>query len=172
MRHLVILTVLTSFALSGAMHAQLPNTLAFQGRINHQSTGAGVQGNTKMTFRLYNTATGGPALWTEVRPAVPVNKGLFKVELGTLTLFPATLFDGKKLFLGMQVGNDPEMTPRSAITSQAYARLAKNALDVSDADIHPKSVSIGTAKVIDSAGNWVRGGRCHGPTARRRHQRE
>ena len=83
-----------------------------------------------------------------------MNKGLFKVELGSVTGFGPTVFSGKTLYLGMRIGTDPEMTPRLSMTSQAYAQLAKNAIDVKDRNIHPKSVSIGAQAVIDANGKW------------------
>lgn len=54
----------------------------------------------------------------------------------------------------------PVMVPRLPITSQAYAKLALGAIDVKG-DTHPKSVSIGSKKVIDESGKWIGGGhRC------------
>ncbi len=136
-----------------AQTATVPSTLPFQGRLTRQ-TGANVHGTTKMTFRFFALKSGGAALWTESQASVSVNQGLFKTELGSVTAFPKGVFDGQTLYLGIQVGSDPEMSPRLALTSQAYAKLAGTAKDVTG-DIHPKSVSIGKSRVIDSAGRWV-----------------
>jgi hypothetical protein len=133
---------------------QVPSTLPFQGRLALQG-GGNANGVLPVTFRIYNSATGGLARWTEANPAVSINNGLFAVELGGITGFPIDLFDGRTLFLGVQVSSDPEMVPRLAIPSQAYAQLAVQALDVRGKDIHPNSVSIGVTQVIDSTGRWV-----------------
>jgi hypothetical protein len=137
-----------------AAQAPVPATLSFQGRLALQA-GGNANGVLPFTFRVYNLPTGGLPRWTEANPAVSINNGLFAVELGSITGFPTDLFDGRPLFLGVQVAADPEMVPRLAIPSQAYAQLAVNALDVAGRDIHPNSVSIGTAQVIDSLGQWV-----------------
>ncbi|GEM_PF-1294439 len=137
-----------------AQTTTVPATLPFQGRLTLQS-GGNVHGAVKLTFWLYRTATGGTAVWSEVQSSVAVNQGLFKTELGKVMAFPANLFDGRTLYLGIQVGADPEMSPRLVLTSQAYAKLAENAKDVKGANIHPSSVWIGTTKVIDSTGKWV-----------------
>lgn len=133
---------------------QIPSTLPFQGRLTLQA-GGNVHGVVQLTFRVYNSQTGGVPRWTEIHPAVSVNNGLFAVDLGGITGFPADLFDGRTLFLGVQVAADPEMVPRLSVPSQAYAQLAVRALDVRGADIHPNSVSIGATPVIDATGKWV-----------------
>jgi hypothetical protein len=142
--------------LAAALAAQpaVPPTLPFQGRLALQA-GGNVNGVVAVTFRIYNVATGGTVRWTEANPAVAVSNGLFALELGGITGFPTDLFDGRTLYLGVSVGNDPEMTPRLPIPSQAYAQLAADAVDVKGKDIHPRTVSIGTAQVIDSTGKWV-----------------
>src|SRR5262245_22211320 len=137
-----------------AAQPQIPPTLPFQGRLTLQA-GGNANGVIPITFRIYNVAAGGAARWTEANPAVAVNNGLFAVELGGSTGFPTDLFDGKTLFLGVQVNPDPEMVPRLPIPSQAYAQLAADAVDVKAKDIHPRTVSIGTTQVIDSTGKWV-----------------
>ena len=124
----------------------VPSTMPFQGKLTLQGGGA-VSAAVAMTFRIWSAATAGTQRWRETHSSVAVNKGLFKAELGSVTGFPPTLFDGKPLYLSVQVGTDAKMLPRLEISSQAYAQLAKNAMDV-NSDIHPKSVSIGTTPVI------------------------
>jgi hypothetical protein len=131
-----------------------PTTLPFQGRLVKQ-IGGNVNGVEKLTLRLYTLPTGGAPIWTEVQPAVSVTNGLFKTELGSVTALPVALFDGRTVYLGVQVGTDPEMVPRLVLTSQAYARLARNAQDVKGHDIHPSAVWIGATQVIDPGGRWV-----------------
>jgi len=152
----VILCVLTLILMVSTALPQpiFPTTLPFQGRLVKQ-IGGNVNGVEKLTFRLYTLPTGGAPVWTEVEPAVSVTNGLFKTELGSVTALPVELLDGRTVYLGVQVGNDPEMVPRLVLTSQAYARLAKDAQDVKGHDIHPSSVWIGSAPVIDSSGRWV-----------------
>jgi hypothetical protein len=102
--------------------------LTYQGRLLDPATGRPKpDGSYGLTFRLYNLANGGTALWTEARTganAVAVSKGAFSVELGSVTALPA-IFNGQDLWLGItgttQAGDDAEMIPRQRITWQAYA---------------------------------------------------
>ena len=146
--------IVSTLVLGSHVFAQVPTTLPFQGRLTQQGGGV-VNGTVAMTFRIYASATGGNPAWQESYTTIGVNKGLFDAALGSVTGFSSTLFSGKTLYLSVQVGNDPEMQPRLPITSQAYAQLAREATDVRDRDIHPKSVTIGTTPVIDRTGKWV-----------------
>ena len=150
------LTILSICLATSSLLAQspLPSTIPFQGRMALAS-GANANGTFKMTFRIYATAAGGTASWTEVQNSVPVNQGVFHTQLGSVTNFPVSLFDGSKLWLGVQVASDSEMIPRLAITSNAYSQLAKNAMDVRNRDINPKTVRVNGQTVIDSVGRWV-----------------
>jgi len=151
----LVTAMLIAGVLAGGLSAQaFPTTIPLQGRLVKQ-IGGNVNGATKLTFRLYTLPAGGTALWTEVQPAVAVTNGLFKTELGSVVALPVALFDGRTFHLGVQVESDQEMVPRLVLTSQAYARLARNAQDVAGRDIHPISVWIGSAQVIDSTGKWV-----------------
>src|SRR5688572_14569050 len=93
------LLVLLGAATAGAQ-APVPPTLPFQGRLTLQA-GGNANGVLALTLRLYASATGGTPRWTETQPAVSVNNGLFKIELASSTAFPAGLFDGTALFLGV-----------------------------------------------------------------------
>lgn len=130
--------------------AQVPATLPFQGRLEHQTSGA-VTGQVALTLRMYRQATATTPLWTEVHPQVAVHRGIFKIELGSKTPLPASLFDGAALYVGVQVANDAEMLPRLELSANAYARVAEDVRG----PIHPSTVSIGSKLVIDGAGRWV-----------------
>jgi hypothetical protein len=89
-----------------------------------------------MTFRLYAQPSGGTALWTEAHTgsnAVPVTNGLFNVLLGSLNPIPSTVWSYDELYLGVQVGSDPEMTPREQVGRVPYAMAASHALTADSA---------------------------------------
>ena len=72
-----------------------------------------------MAFSIYAQKSGGAALWTESHPEVVLLSGVYSVLLGETT--PLGLpFDGP-YYLGIQVGTDPEMTPRLPLSSVGYA---------------------------------------------------
>jgi hypothetical protein len=87
----------------------------YQGRLT-DSGGNPLSGTYDITFRLYDAASGGTAL-AEVLHSIMVNNGLF----ATTITFDPTYFDGRALWLGIQVGYDPEMTPRQALRAVPYA---------------------------------------------------
>ena len=112
----------------------LAKVITYQGRLLEPSTGrAKADGDYAMTFRIYGVAAGGTANWTEVQNVVQTG-GSFSAQLGATTPFPGNLFDGRTLYLGVQVGSDAEATPRTRITPVAYALFADNAdrLDFKD----------------------------------------
>jgi hypothetical protein len=119
---------------SVAAHAQtVPATLTQQGRLSNAADGSPITGTVKMTFTLYNSTTGASSLWSE-QQVVSLDSGAFSVQLGSVQSFPATLWNGATLYLGIQVNSDPEMTPREQITSVPYSLLANNATRASVAD--------------------------------------
>ncbi len=104
-------------------HAAIPPTINYQGYLT-DAAGVPVNGTVQMVFSIYNVAVGGSALWTQTQ-SVAVAKGVYNVTLGGATLI-ALPFD-VQYYLGVAVGADPEMTPRQALTSVAYAFRAKTA---------------------------------------------
>ena len=150
--HVVALLILALPFRSGA---QIPRTISYQGVL------ADAQGNPKadasytFTFRVYDSPTGGTALWAESKPLL-TKRGLFSTVLGNQTSFgPAVQFD-KPYWLGIQVGTDPELTPRIAFTSVGYSlnsERADTALYVKNAITSAKILD-GTIQRVDVVGNF------------------
>jgi hypothetical protein len=73
-------------------------------------------------FRLYAAPTGGTALWSETQDiSISGTHGVFAAALGSVTPLPASLHLTQPLWLGIEVGTDPEMTPRMALSTAASA---------------------------------------------------
>ena len=108
--------------------AAVPQTLTQQGRLLN-TDGTPVAGPVRLIFNLYDSSSSTTPLWTETQSNVMLDSssGAFSVQLGSVTPFPSGLWNGVALYLGVTVGNDPEMTPREQITSVPYALLADNA---------------------------------------------
>lgn len=100
--------------------------LNYQGRLADPTTGDPKNGTFTMTFRLYGVATGGTALWTESKSVV-VSNGQFSTLLGDTTSLNLTIFDGRDLWLGVQVGGDAEAIPRIQVANAPYALYSGNA---------------------------------------------
>ena len=67
-----------------ALFADIPQIMNYQGKLTNPD-GVALEGIMTVTFTIYDAETGGTALWTETHPAVDVDKGLFDVQLGSIT---------------------------------------------------------------------------------------
>ncbi|MBI1290558.1 hypothetical protein GC173_04860, partial [bacterium] len=85
------LALLGAAALSGS--ALGAETIAYQGRLASNSGGDPPSGTYLMQFSLFPFEGGGEPLWAETR-TVPVEAGLYTVELGGVTPFADQLFAG------------------------------------------------------------------------------
>jgi hypothetical protein len=139
--------------------AAVPKTLTEQGRL-FTSAGAPAVGTVTMTFRIYDAPVGGTMLWQEAQ-IVTLDDGYFSAQIGGVTPFGPTVWNGSLRYVGVTVNNDAEMTPRQSTASVPYALVAEDAVG----DIHPTSVSVGGQSVIDGQGNWVGGSVRVGPAA-------
>ncbi len=86
---------------------------SYQGRIFDDS-GKPIEGPVTLTISLYDDSLAGNIVWTDQYPAVPINDGLFCVNLS---------FDGQavefnriaNLFMGLSIDGSEELTPRTRI---------------------------------------------------------
>lgn len=122
--------------------------ITYQGRLLNPATGvAKLDGTYAMTFRIYNhpVNVGANLLWTEEQDVVTAN-GIFGVLLGSVIALPASLFNGQNLWLGVTVGTDSEMAPRTRMTTVAYALYAENA---ATAALATNATNAANASLID-----------------------
>lgn len=114
------------------------SVITYQGRLVTPSTGVNKpDGTYEMSFRLYNHATAtaqANLVWGPETQNLVVSKGLFSAALGSVTPFGAAVFNGQNLWLGVTVGTDPELAPRTRITAVAYALYAENAANAANAN--------------------------------------
>ncbi|MBX3051717.1 MAG: hypothetical protein KF753_09605 [Caldilineaceae bacterium] len=108
--------------------------LHYQGRLMDPATKVPKpDGSYTMSFRLYNVATAGAALWTENK-SIAVTDGLFSTLLGDTTALDTNHFNGDDLYLGVTVGADPEATPRQRLAYSAYALFSVRSAQADSAD--------------------------------------
>jgi len=103
--------------------SQVPKTISYQGVLTDASGTVVPDGNYNLTFRLYDVATGGTALWAEGQ-LVAVRNGVFNVILGSVV--PIDLPFDKPYWLGVTLGAGTELTPRIELTSSAYSFRSAN----------------------------------------------
>jgi hypothetical protein len=99
-----------------------PSTINYQGYLTSTTSGnPPISGAQVMTFRIYNSASGGVALWTETQLSVAVTNGSFNTVLGSVPASPLTLPFDVPYWLTVAINADGEMAPRQPLASSAYA---------------------------------------------------
>lgn len=91
--------------------------IPIQGRLTDAS-GNPLNGTYPMSFRIYSASSGGAALCADLDNLVDVVNGLFTHYMN---MQGCSAFDGRQLYLGIQVGEDAEMSPRQYIDNVPYA---------------------------------------------------
>ena len=164
-----MLLALLTFAAEGS--ADVPQTISYQGVLADGAGNMVSDGPYSFTFKIYNVAVAGAALWTEVQPAVPVVRGGFSVILGSVT--PITLPFDTQYWLGISVGGGAELAPRVQLASSPYglslrlpfsgsASSGGPALSIKNTGAGPDIVvdhqlNIGSA-TTDGTADWYRSG--------------
>lgn len=105
--------------------ASVPQSIPFQGFLT-DAGGAPLTGTVSLRLSIYNTASGGTALWTETQPAVGVSQGVFEVGMPATGAFPPGVFDAAPRYLGVQVNGEAEL-PRTQLRSTPFAFRAQSA---------------------------------------------
>ena len=118
-RYLYFLLLL-SLLVTATVEAQIPRTLSYQGILTDSAGNPKADGTYSMMFSLYTVSSGGTALWVESK-TVNVSKGLFYTILGDLTPFGNSIKFDRQYWLGVQVGGQPELTPRIQLTGVPYS---------------------------------------------------
>jgi len=116
----VFATLFICVVAGDTLQAQIPRTLSYQGVLTDNAGKPRPDGSYTFTFRFYTSPTGGTAIWSESK-SLPVKNGLFSTVLGEQTPFGAAVKFDKQYWLGIQVGNEPELSPRIALTSVGYS---------------------------------------------------
>lgn len=111
---LLLAAAAVALSASAPMSGQ-SNYVPVQGRLT-DAAGVPLEGSYEITFRLYDTHSGGTPLCEHTANPTLVH-GLFT------TYFSATdcSVDGRELHLGIEVGTDGEMTPRLYVDNALYA---------------------------------------------------
>mgnify|MGYP001063864334 CR=1 FL=1 len=106
--------------------------LSYQGLLL-DSTDNPLSGTFDVTFTIYDHPTEAAQLWEEEHigvNAIKINDGLLTVTLGSLIPIPTNIWNYEELYLGIQIGNDLEMSPREQI-NLLPPRITTGSLDAS-----------------------------------------
>ncbi len=119
MTTLTRLVLLIALVCATTVLAETPRLISYQGQLT-DATGTPLSGSYSIRFSIYAQSSGGSSLWSETR-TVSVSDGAFKLLLGESISIPETLFDDDTRYLGIKVGTDSELTPRSRLAAVPYA---------------------------------------------------
>jgi|GEM_PF-1386943 len=109
--------------------AEVPGLIGFQGQLTENSNP--VDGEIEISFKIYNVATGGSPMWTEVQ-TVTVEDGRYSVLLGSVTTLEGLEFFGDR-WLALQVTGQSEMAPRYRLATSPFSmrsRVADSASNI------------------------------------------
>ncbi len=115
---IVAVATMISVVVAGA-----PGIISFQGKLT-DSDGNPVISAVDVTFRIWDAESGGTLIWEDTYPVTPDQEGLFTILLGDDIPNPLDdiVFENPNLWLGVQVEEDAELTPRARIASAAFAQ--------------------------------------------------
>lgn len=145
---LLLICVISSAALGA------PSTISYQGRVKLSGGAAPTDGTYTLTFSLYHTVSSAIPIWAETLQ-VQVTGGLFSVQLGNVHPLGTNFFAGSNRWLGVKYGANPEMTPRTKLTSSPYA-LYSGISDTSSVAMHALFTDTANyAKASPSTSGWA-----------------
>ena len=121
-RFTTALVLVALVCLAGSASADISPHMSYQGVLKDDAGDVVSDGTYAITFRLYETDSGGTALWTEPQ-SVSVEGGIMNVLLGSVTSLTALSWEDP-YWLGISVEGEAELAPRSELTTVAYAAHA------------------------------------------------
>jgi len=139
MRIAMLITIVLFLLGITPLSAQDMVYMNYQGQLTG-STGDPLDTTVSMTFSIYDNTGYAPAIWTMEYPAMSVSGGLFSLNLGPI---PDTVFNGDDRYLGITVGVDPEISPRTLLTSAPSAAYAKQ-MSGGDVETGEASLTVNT----------------------------
>ena len=128
-----ILVLLMVTAVNAVTLPSAPRLINYQGRLTDAAGTPLPDGAKSVRFIIWNDPTltaPGNEVWNSGPVAVTTTSGLFSVLLGASpqpALTPDLLMDTMR-WMGITVGADPELSPRTRLVAVPYAFNAQNAL--------------------------------------------
>ena len=151
-----------SLVLASAVALSVPAAaFAVPLQVAHQGELSDVDGpitdSLSMTFRLFDTESGGNEVWSEVR-TVDIVQGHYVVLLGGAAQsnpIEDVLFQEPALFLEITVESDDPLLPRQPVASAPYAIVAGTAENLSGGTVDASSIAVNGLPVVNGTGQWV-----------------
>lgn len=104
----------------------LPHEISYQGVLKDASGVVVANGDYTLTFKLYEAESGGTEIWTETK-LITVFDGVINTKLGSIT--PIVLPFDKTYWLGITIGTDSELNPRTKLSTVPYSYMSMNVMN-------------------------------------------
>jgi hypothetical protein len=144
----LILLVVSSVA-----HGQTPDVIHYRGHLDVPTVVPAGTVQRELTFNLYEMEIGGSPIWTETQ-ILDIYDGNFAAVLGSINSVTEELFASEYRYLGVQVGADPELTPRQRIAAVPYSMVAAHAIRAASAD-DADTLGGGVVSVAPFGASWT-----------------
>ena len=142
--------ILTIVFMVSANAFGVPIRLSHQGRVVSPEMEP-VTGVETIQFSIYNQQLGGDALWAEILE-VAFDDGFYSLELGMMAPISDEIFDEDLLYLGIAIGGEDELMPRTRLTSVPFA------LRAGGVEGHVNAIEglwIDGQQVVNEDGQWI-----------------
>ncbi|MBD3219513.1 MAG: hypothetical protein GF310_14680, partial [candidate division Zixibacteria bacterium] len=125
MRHKFVCALFCTIILFSAaiISADSSRTINYQGYLT-ASSGEPANGSYGVTFYIYESLLTQMWMWSESH-IVECENGLFSVVLGQDAPFQDSIFNGEDRYLGIRIGDDSEISPRTLITAVPHAFISQ-----------------------------------------------
>ncbi len=133
MKNSVIVLIVTAVMLmASTVIAGVPQMINYQGRLTDAAGDPVANESHSVKFKIYGSEAGNDSLWWSGSQAVQTTDGLFSYQLGSSVHLPEDLFSADTIrYLGITIGTDSEISPRTRIIPGAYSYQALKA-DLAD----------------------------------------
>lgn len=121
----LLMVIVIALIWCGLLHAAdvQKKLINFQGYLtDNANPPKPLEGLYDITFRIYESAASQAPLWTEQHESVTVTRGNVSVLLGSVAELDLDFVESR--YLGIQVGTDPEMTPKQRLVPAFHALQA------------------------------------------------
>ena len=123
----IIAQVLAAPSPNSIQSSKPPASLSLQGILTDSGGDPVPDGVYDLTFGYYDSEIGGSPLATEMLASVPVTQGRFAIDIGNVSVLIWEL--PSDLWLGVQIGAEPELAPRIRLTGAPRSAVAFNVRD-------------------------------------------
>ncbi len=137
-RSFCLLALIVALLTTASLFSAVPQLITHQGYLTTPSGDPVADGPYQMRFRILgdSISASAPQYWDSGIRTVQVTNGQFTYVLGRDVPFPEYLFVAyPDLWLGIAIGSDAEIVPRTRLTATPYALQSENADGVTDHSI-------------------------------------